>query len=219
MSEKIVSARRLQTGLSWRLRRIIALAALCPVLVLFSIEFIDRPVEAFVAAHQRFQPFFDVLAGPSLLSLPFACVFLLSCGFRAISGVRSGQAKPLFLTVSLAIIAATALKDELKWAFGRPWPRSWIEYGVYAFHPFQTGSLYGGFPSGHTAYITAPMCVLWVLAPRYRVLWGGLIAMVMIGLVGAGYHFVGDTIAGFFVGLTAAAGTLALMPAARKSHR
>ncbi len=214
-----MSGRRLQTALSWRLRRIVALAALCVVLVLFSIEFIDRPVEAFVATHQQFKLFFDALASPSLLSLPFACIYLLSCGFRAVAGARPGPATPLFLTVSLAIMSATALKDELKWAFGRPWPKTWVEYGIYTFHPFQTGALFGGFPSGHTAYITAPMCVLYVMAPRYRPLWAGLIVTVMIGLVGAGYHFVGDTIAGFFVGLAAAAGTLALMPpAARKSR-
>jgi membrane-associated phospholipid phosphatase len=45
--------------------------------------------------------------------------------------------------------------------------------------------------------------------PQYRAVWAGVMAMVMAGLVGAGYHFVGDVIAGFFTGLAAAAGTMA----------
>jgi membrane-associated phospholipid phosphatase len=40
--------------------------------------------------------------------------------------------------------------------------------------------------------------------------------MVMVGLVGSNNHFVADVIAGFFLGLAAAAGTVTLMPANQK---
>ena len=109
------------------------------------------------------------------------------------------------------------MKDEMKWMFGRPWPRSWVKNGVYGFHPFTDSSLYGGFPSGHTAYISAPLLLLCWLAPKYRWVWLAVVAMVMVGLVGAGYHFVGDTIAGLFVGLAAAAGTWVVMPKEARS--
>jgi membrane-associated phospholipid phosphatase len=87
---------------------------------------------------------------------------------------------------------------------------------VYAFHPFTDSILYGGFPSGHTSYIAAPMWLLCWLAPRYRMLWIAIIAIVMIGLVGASYHFVGDVIAGCFVGYAAASVTVMLMPSLMK---
>jgi membrane-associated phospholipid phosphatase len=72
--------------------------------------------------------------------------------------------------------------------------------------------LYDCFPSGHTTIIAAPMFVLWWRLPQYRPLWMAIIFGVMIGLVGAGFHYVGDVIGGFFLGMTVAACTVALMP-------
>ncbi len=181
-------------------------------LVLFCILFIDRPVERVVLANRALWPWFRVMAAPSLLPLPCAGLYLCLAVWRRLGGRAPWAEDRLYLALSLATLAATAAKDELKWVFGRPWPESWVNYGIYAFHPFDTLWLYGGFPSGHTAYITGPLAVLWQAAPRYRPLWAALLVLVMIGLVGAGYHFVGDVIAGFFTGAAAAAGTLLLLP-------
>ena len=117
----------------------------------------------------------------------------------------------VWLISSVATLAGTAAKDELKWIFGRPWPSTWQHDGIYSFHPFSVSMLFGGFPSGHTAYISAPLCVLWVLAPRYRIFCGGIIALVMFGLVAAGYHFVGDVLGGLLTGMACAWGSLVLM--------
>ncbi len=113
--------------------------------------------------------------------------------------------------MSVATVVGTAAKDELKWLFGRAWPWAWLQQGVYGFRPLTDSIYYGGFPSGHTAYISAPLCVLWVLAPRFRVVWGGVILLVMVGLVGADYHYVGDVLAGLLTGVLSAWGTLVLM--------
>jgi len=166
-------------------------------------------VELFVHAHRGARPVFQLLAAPSLLPLPFSAVVLGVAVWRRLhGGAAPGR---MYLAFSVATLAATAAKDELKWIFGRPWPDTWMHYGLYAFRPFDTFWLYGGFPSGHTAYIAAPMCVLWKLAPRFKALWAAVTAGVMLGLVGAGYHYVGDVVAGFFTGLAAAAGTLVLL--------
>jgi membrane-associated phospholipid phosphatase len=116
------------------------------------------------------------------------------------------------LGLSLAVLVATAMKDELKWAFGRPWPYAWIDFGLYRFTPFTDSNLYGAFPSGHTAYIAAPLCLMCWLAPRYKAVWLGLIGMVMLGLVAAGYHYPADVVAGFFVGWVSAAGVAVVLP-------
>jgi membrane-associated phospholipid phosphatase len=176
---------------------------LCTVLVLLCVGYVDRPVERYVHAHQGAHLLFELMAAPALLPSPIALIYLARCGLGHFT------ARGLWLQLSVATVIAVAAKDELKWVFGRPWPENWIDYGMYAFHPFATGVLYGGFPSGHTSYIAAPMCVLWRAVPQYRAVWAGVMAMVMVGLVGAGYHFVGDVIAGFFTGLAAAAGTMA----------
>jgi membrane-associated phospholipid phosphatase len=190
-------------------KTVLVCAAVCAALVVFCNLFVDRPVALFTNAHAGVKPLFQLMASPSLLPLPLAAVVL---GVAVWARLQGGAAPSrLFLTLSLATLVATGAKDELKWMFGRPWPSSWINAGIYTFHPFTNNYLYGSFPSGHTAYITAPMVVLWALAPRYRALWGGIVGMVMLGLVGADYHFVGDVIAGFFTGLAAAAGTLVLL--------
>jgi membrane-associated phospholipid phosphatase len=191
--------------------RVVGAAALCVALCLFSVAFVDRPVEAFVHGHQGLRPVFQAMAAPSLFSLPLALIYLAVYAVRA--AVAPGRREWGWLGLCAAVLAATAMKDELKWVFGRPWPDSWVDYGLYAFKPFIDSQLYGGFPSGHTAYAAAPMFMLCWLVPKYRALWLAVIGMVMFGLVAAGYHYVSDTIAGAFVGLAAAAGTVALMPA------
>jgi membrane-associated phospholipid phosphatase len=187
-------------------KRCLMAVLLGAVLVIICIAFIDRPVERFFAAHAAFRPIFQLMCVPSLLPLPAACIYLASRTFR-LTPLAAPSAWP-WLQLSIATIAATAAKDELKWIFGRSWPEYLIQYNVYDFRPFNTGFLYGGFPSGHTAYITAPMLVLWWSVPRLRWLWAAAMGAVMAGLVGGGYHYVGDVVAGFFLGLAAATGTL-----------
>lgn len=190
---------------------IAAAFGLCVVLSVICILYVDQPVELFVNAHQHHKRIFQVMASPSLLSLPVALVFL--CGY-ALAGPAGapGPRAQTWLSVSASVLIATALKDELKWIFGRPWPGSWVHEGLYTFKPFTDNMFYGGFPSGHTAYIAAPMFMLCRLVPKYRMAWLGIIGMVMLGLVAAGYHYIADVISGLFVGLAAAAGTAAMMP-------
>jgi membrane-associated phospholipid phosphatase len=192
--------------------------ALCAGCTLICILFIDRPVALFVAHHQQHRLLFQAMAAPSLLPLPFAIVFLSGYVISAPFAWPPGRNARNLIAVSLAILGATTAKDELKWLFGRPWPDTWLHYGAYGFQPFTDSFLYGAYPSGHTSYIAAPMCLLCWLRPKYRPLWLGVILLVMVGLVGAGYHFVGDVVGGFFTGLAAAAvvaGFMSRQPGAR----
>lgn len=197
-----------------RLRNIAGTAVIGVALVLLSMAFVDRPVARLVFHHKQYWIIFKVLASPSLLSLPLSCVYLAGYAIARLLKRPTGSMTNLFLSVSIATVVASAAKDELKWVFGRPWPSEWYWNHVYSFHPFTDNFWFGGFPSGHTTYIAAPMFVLWWRLPQYRVLWMSIVFAVMIGLVGAGYHFVGDVIAGFFLGMAAAAGTVAVWPEA-----
>jgi membrane-associated phospholipid phosphatase len=190
--------------------------AVCALVSVFCILYVDRPVELFVHAHQRFRPVFQAMAAPSLLSLPLALIYLAGYAVAAaFAPKKPGVWEWRYLSLSAAVLAATGMKDELKWMFGRPWPDSWTTYGFYAFKPFTDSTLYGGFPSGHTAYASAPMFMMCWLFPKYRLAWLAVIGMVMFGLVAADYHYISDVIAGAFVGLAAASATVALMPATR----
>src|SRR5262249_45727569 len=59
---------------------------------------------------------------------------------------------------------------------------------------------YGSFPSGHTARTLAVAAVVWIAYPRWRWVCGLGSLAVAVGLLGMDYHFVGDVIAGGFVG-------------------
>jgi len=187
---------------------------ICAGLCGLCIGWIDKPTALFVAHHFTSRLPFQIIASPSLFALPFALSYLAVAAVRRLRGLADLSAHGLLLRLSLAILTATAAKDELKWVFGRSWPSFLVHYGVYGFVPFSNDPGYGGFPSGHTACISAPLLLLCVLKPRYRVLWLGIIALVMAGLVGGGYHYPGDTIAGLFTGLAAAALVWGLMKSA-----
>jgi membrane-associated phospholipid phosphatase len=208
MTDPQLCARRITAWL-------IALAlttAFCAV----SYAWLDRPIAFFV--HRE-------LAQPVLLTqLPrisewlvvaAAGVFVL-LGLRGLTGRPLSRLEAVILLCGLSIIVAAAIKSELKFVFGRTWPETWtnntpslIRDGVYGFNFFRAGRAYESFPSGHTAAVCAAMSVLWLCYPRWRALYAIVVAAVVIGLIGSDFHFLGDIVAGGFVG--ASTGWLAVL--------
>lgn len=181
------------------------------LLVLLSIALLDRTVAT--ASHA-------LLARPSwtirLTSIadvpdPAAVLGLAAAGLAWLAGWRPGVIGRAVLAACIATLAASTAKDVLKEVCGRPWPEpyipgapSWIGTGTFGFFPFHGGRGYASFPSGHTTVITAPCAAFWRLAGRFAPLLILPPCLVVIGLLGADYHFVGDCIAG--AGLGAACG-------------
>ena len=183
--------------------------ALTSLAVVASYAWLDRPIATLVHDHlQRFDLFAKLTYIPEVLS-PLVIIAFAVIGLRALSG-RPLSKPPTVTALAAASLAVTAaVKDQLKLAFGRTWPETWvhdnpsfIRDGVFGFNPFHGGPGYFGFPSGHTAAICAVMSVLWICYPRFRALYAICIAAVAIGLVGANFHFLGDVIAGGFLGVS-----------------
>lgn len=181
----------------------------CAVLCVICYVDVDRPVAAFaggyIVPHEWVRLMFQAMASPSLFTLP------LSLGYLILLALKLVRGRPMLVQAAVATMAATAAKDTLKWLIGRPWPETWLARGIYGFQPFNTSSQFGSFPSGHTSYMAAPLFIIAHYHPQLRWPCYGVIGMVMLGLVGGGYHFPGDTIAGLLTGMLAAGGTLALM--------
>ena len=57
----------------------------------------------------------------------------------------------------------------------------------------------------------APSAVLWLRIPKLRPWWVLLVAAVAVGLFGADFHWVGDMVAGTFLGTLCATGVVALL--------
>ncbi len=183
--------------------------ALTAVLVVISYLWLDRPVSLLAHAELRHFPIFDHLTRFPEPFAGLAMLALVALGLRGLTGRPLGRIQSVGLLCALALLVVEAIKRPLKFAFGRTWPEPWlgnnpslIRDNVYGFFPFHGGQGWASFPSGHTAAACAVIAVLWICYPRYRWLYALATAAVAVGLIGANYHFVGDVIAGGFVGVT-----------------
>ncbi len=188
------------------------------VLIGLAIAFIDRPAAIWAHEHTRDVPvfvWFTHLVDPIL---PAAVVILAIAAWNRLRGRPPSRWLRAAVACSLAAVIAVVFKDQLKYACGRLWPEtwthnnpSWIGNGAYGFFPFHGGEGWQSFPSGHMTRISAVMAVLWQLVPRWRWLWGSLVLLVALGLFGADFHFVGDMIAGVYLGTACAVGVVCWM--------
>ncbi len=203
---------------SSNLRRRFFLVTLSAVILIgLSIALVDRPASTWAHATLHGMAFFPGLTHLVDPVLPLAVVGLAAAGLAAALGWRPQTCGQTLIACGLAAVIAVVVKEQLKFVFGRTWPESWIDHnpswignGAYGFHFFHGGQGWASFPSGHMTMITAPMAVLWRRIPRRRWLWGAPVLAVAIGLFGADYHFIGDMIAGVYLGAACAAGAVAL---------
>jgi membrane-associated phospholipid phosphatase len=154
--------------------------------------------------------------------MPLAIVIFVSVGLLALSGRPLAKIPATALLCSVSVIVAEATKNQLKFVFGRTWPDTWIQNnpsfihdGVYGFNPFHGGPGYMSFPSGHLSQTCAVISVLWIIYPKWRALYALVVLAVVVGLVGANYHFLSDIIAGAFVGIS----TGWMVTALRQAHQ
>jgi len=189
------------------LRNGLAALLLCAVLVLLCALFVDRPV-AYSVHDQRFADHLILkwLTYPPDILQACVPVVLAALLVRRVRGPLRRWER-VALAACLGLILAEQCKIILAYAFGRYWPETWINdnpslirQGAYGFHPFRIGAAYASFPSGHTARTLAVASVIWTAYPRWR--WACILISMAVasGLVLMDYHFVGDVIAGGFVG-------------------
>jgi len=179
------------------------------VVVVVSYQWLDRPIALFAHSELHGIRVFPLLTYiPEWMSTLSVLVFLVM-GVRALIGRPLSRLEAVILLAGVSLAVAVAIKDQLKFAFGRTWPETWInnnpsliQNGVYGFNPFHGGLSYASFPSGHTTAVCAVVSVLWVCYPRFRALYALIVAAVVVGLLGADFHFLSDIVAGGFLGFS-----------------
>ena len=189
-------------------------AAACAVLVGIAITWLDRPIATFVHARFHGEAVFDWMQRlPEYLTSAAALVLLGLVAAAALGRGPRGVCEVL-VRASLSLAAAVLIKDQLKYLFGRTWPETWVNKnpsfigdGVFGFFPLHGGPGWASFPSGHMTAVTSVLAVLWVRWPGFRWLYALLWLDVVVGLLGADYHWLSDIVAGSFLG--AAVGVVA----------
>src|ERR1051326_5857082 len=176
-------------------------------LVLICYAFIDRPL-AFYVRHHNFDGyvFLKWLTYPPPIAQAWTPVVLVALLLRRLYGPLRKWELAL-IGASVSMVLADQFRQSLAYVFGRYWPETWINgnpsligNGAYGFHWFHGGIAYASFPSGHTARTLAVASVMWMTYPRWRWVCVFSVLLISVGLVGMNYHFVGDVVAGGFVG-------------------
>ncbi|MBY0577630.1 MAG: phosphatase PAP2 family protein [Burkholderiales bacterium] len=183
-----------------------ALFLAATILIALCVQYLDIGIATFIAEHTGAK----FLFGQTVSSLPdllFVIVIVASayCWLGYFRFARRGIENRLtrsFQIAGTSLPLAYIAKDILKWVFGRTETRTWLtEPDLYAFHWFQGGPHFQGFPSGHMLVFTPLFLALWDYCPRLRLpvifAWTGLALALMI----TEYHFLGDVLAGSCLGI------------------
>ncbi|MBB3228868.1 hypothetical protein FHW69_003513 [Luteibacter sp. Sphag1AF] len=227
--------------LAWRnVFRIMVWGLLITVpLSLACILWVDRPLAVWIHLHGLdthlwMRSFLDVPIVLTPVAMIYAIVYVLRRSSRPAS---RGESE--WFVVSLSLLVALEVKSVLKLAFGRTWPREvmnvgapqsraydciashgFINDGIHTFNAFQgADKQYSAFPSGSTVALLAVVIPLMAMYPRWRL---PLIVFSVISLlffVMTNTHFVGDVVAGIYVGLICGYVPVAMLgDARRKAH-
>ncbi len=147
-----------------------------------------------------------------------AVLVLLAALVARITGRALGPVWRAAIAAAVATLVATIAVAFVKYGCGREWPETWVQNNpswignhAYGFFPFHGGEGFESCPSGHTTRMAAPGAVLWRRLPRWRVLWVLPAAVVAVALVAADFHFVGDCVAGAYLGVACAALVMMVM--------
>lgn len=174
------------------------------IMVGVCIAYVDRPAAEFFDMHLRHTTawVWIVRALARLdLTVAIALLFLFACVIWS----RSGRLLPLWTRTpwlcSWAAVNATVASFVFKPIFGRARPDpEFVQNHLYGFRLLHSAPHWHSFPSGTAMISVAIVSVLWILQPRWRAP-GILIATLLcVAVVITNYHWVGDVVAGTFLG-------------------
>lgn len=146
--------------------------------------------------------FFQIVTrlGVSTWYLVFSFALFLFFRFVRKNDLLSKRCLFIFLCVG----ASGLVTDLLKMLFGRCRPKVFFLNGLYGFQFFRTGYDFTSFPSGHATTVGALTAALWLLYPRYGIVYAVLAVLALASRVIVEAHFVSDVIAGAYVGTVTA---------------
>ena len=174
------------------------------IMVGVCIAYVDRPAAEFFDLHLRPTTAWAWIAralAPLYLTFAMALLFVLGCVIWA----SSGRLLPLWTRTprlcSWAAVGAAVASFVFKRIFGRARPDpEYVHNHLYGFHLLHSAPHWHSFPSGTDMISVAIVSVLWILQPRWRTPGILIAALLCVAVVLTNYHWVGDVVAGTFLG-------------------
>lgn len=114
--------------------------------------------------------------------------------------VHSTRAKKTFSFMFFAFVYSGVLLMSLKMIIGRCRPYKSPNFDAFNFSPLTTDWDFHSFPSGHTQVSFTFATFMAILFPRLSLPLFAIAALVALSRVVLDYHFLGDTIAGAYIG-------------------
>jgi membrane-associated phospholipid phosphatase len=197
----------------------------CALFCLVAIAWFDRPLAALVQSYLTGLDGHSFGLARHVINLALdALLVLIGVGIFAIvrfcldraRAAAPAKSAPVLTLAGISVGGSLAVNELLlKPFFGR------YTLDAYFAHPsrygfaFLHGTTMSSFPSGHAVLVVSFLSVLLTFYPRYRALWLSIIALVLAGLVIAGWHFLSDIAAGVAVGTIGAWMTLRVAAVSR----
>ena len=189
---------------SARLRNWLLAFAATAILTAACVAWVDRPAAEFFDRHfsqAEWRLWIDRVVAPFEAAVFALFLFLLGCGARVVSGRRLASWTRTPLLCSWAAMWATAAEIILKRLFGRGWTDpTYLRDHLYGFHFLNGSPHWDSFPSGTATVSSAVAAVLWIVMPRSRGWGASLVVLLCVSVLITNYHWVGDVIAGAFLG-------------------
>ena len=108
--------------------------------------------------------------------------------------IWSNRALFMFLSISLSGILVLITK----FIFGRYRPKMFFKEQLYGFEFFQLKGKITSFPSGHASTIVALMLSLYLISPKYRVIYFIIALVIVISRVFVCHHYLTDVVVGSY---------------------
>jgi lipid A 4'-phosphatase len=182
--------------------------AVTTILVLVTIEIVDRPLALFL--HARDPDLHALFGQIGRLGEAWGWLILFALAFAglhwggelprlrpAAEPMRALSAVPAFLFASIAVSGLAA--DILKVVLGRLRPKLLFSADLYGFTWLGWRADHWSFPSGHTATIVALISALWWLWPRHLLFYILAAAIVAGSRIVVGAHYPSDVMGGALV--------------------
>src|SRR5262249_28570792 len=128
----------------------LAIAAFGVIICYF---WLDRPLALFLHGNVADKTIFVWLQRVPLAFPLLSSLILAWCGLWTLMNRPFSRFQSVALTCSISFISTSLINSQLKYAFGRSWPNTWIENnpsfiqnGAFGFNPFHGGPGFASFP-------------------------------------------------------------------------